>query len=151
MKKLPFFGKLDKDEDYFEVEVTKEQKMQIILDFMGEEPSDEKFPVIEKFLTNLEEIILNVKKQLLSNEFSENVMDYIQHHLEELKSESEIQKITSPEQFIEALKVNSVFISPTDEERFFSMDFTINEELTQYVLVVDMLEDLSISYITTES
>lgn len=151
--KLPYFGEIDLEEDFFEAEFTTNngQEISISIDFESEKPTENAIKSISTFLENIVSNTQNIKDRLLSSDFSSEVNDYIQHHLEELKTEPEIQAISSPEQFIEKLKVSSINIYPTKEERFFAFDFTIDEELTNYLLVVDLLEDLSISYITTES
>lgn len=151
--KLPYFGEIDLEEDFFEAEFTNSngQEISINIDFESEKPTDTAIKSILAFLENIESKTQNIKDRLLSSDFANEVNDYIQHHLEELKTEPAIQVISSPEQFIEKLKVSFINIYPTMEERFFAFDFTIDEELTNYLLVVHLLEDFSISYITTES
>lgn len=151
--KLPYFGEVNLEDDFSETEFTDStgQEILISIDFEGEEPAKEAFDTIRVFLEHLEENMQKIKGSILSSEFSEAVNDYIEHHLKELKEEPEIQEINSPKEFVEALKFVNINICPTAEERFFSFDLTIGEELTNDLLVVDLLEDLTISYITTES
>lgn len=153
MNKLPYFGELNLEEDFFETEFTNSngEEISITIDFEGEKATEDNLKSIAKFLENVENNIQSIKNRLLTSDFTEEVNDYIEHHLSELKSEPQIQNIKSSQQFIEELKVSSINIYPSMDERFFAFDFTISEELTNHLLVVDLLEDLSISYITTES
>ena len=153
MNKLPYFGELNLEEDFFETEFTNSngEEISITIDFEGEKATEDNLKSIAKFLENVENNIQSIKKRLLTSDFTEEVNDYIEHHLSKLKSEPQIQNIKSSQQFIDELKVSSINIYPSMNERFFAFDFTISEELTNYLLVVDLLEDLSISYITTES
>ncbi len=152
--KLPIFGEIDLEEDFFEAEFmnSKNQEVMVSIDFEGEPPgNDFSFESISNFLNNIENNLQHIKDNLLSGNFVVDVKDYIEHHMSELKSEPKIQKISSHEQFINELYTSYINIYPTEEENFFSIDFTIDEELTNYILVVSLQEDLSISHITTES
>ncbi|AJH14552.1 DUF2004 domain-containing protein [Myroides profundi] len=153
MIKLPYFEILDLNEDYFEASftTTKGQDVSLAIDFEGDKPKASDLQRVESFLNYIEDHIQTVQYNLLSSAYASNVEDYINHHRDELADEPQMQSITSSEQFVDALKIYAINIYPTLEKRFVSIDFTIDQDLTQYLLVVDLTPDLSIHYITMES
>jgi hypothetical protein len=153
MIKLPYFGVLDLNEDYFEASftTTKGQDVSLNIDFEGDKPTTSDLQRVASFLERVEEHIQSIKDQLLTSAFAEEVVEYIDHHRSELADEPLMQSITSSEQFVDALKIYAINICPTLEKRFVSIDFSIDEDLTQYLLVVNLTPDLSIHYITMES
>lgn len=153
MIKLPYFGTLDLEDDFFETSftTTKGQEVSLAIDFEGEKPTTEDLQRVASFLDRVEEHTTTLQHKLLTSAYVADVQDYIEHHRSELADEPQMQLITSSEQFIDALQVSAINIYPTLEERFVSIDFTIGEELTPYLLVVDLTPHLSIHYITMES
>lgn len=151
---LPYFEEINLSEDYFETTYInkKGKEISLVIDFEGEEVADFDFNSIRKFLNNIENKLEEIWKNLLKSDyFTKEVNEYAEHHLVELETELKKQNINSIKDFINTMYPTCINIFPTDEERYFSIDYTINEELTNYVLVVDLFEDTSIYYITTES
>lgn len=153
MNKLPYFGALDLNEDYFETSftTTKGQDVSLNIDFEGDKPTISDLQHVVTFLDRVKEHIQSIKDQLLTSVFAEEVLEYIDHHRSELADEPQMQSITSSEQFIDALHPYAIRIFPTSEDYFISIDFTIGADLTQYVLMVNLTSDLSIHDIAMES
>ncbi|MDM1046035.1 DUF2004 domain-containing protein [Myroides sp. 1354] len=153
MTLLPYFGTIDLHDDYFEASftTTKGQDVSLTIDFEGDEPKTTDLQRVASFLDRLEEQAKTIKDQLLTSAFAEEVEEYIDHHRSELADEPQMQSVTSSEQFVDALQLYAIRIYPTLEESFVSIDFTIDANLTQYVLMVNLTPDLSIHDIAMES
>lgn len=153
MIKLPYFGALDLNEDYFEASftTTKGKDVSLTIDLEGDKPTTADLKCATDFLNHLEEHTQTIQQQLLTSTFTEEVAEYIDHHRSELADEPQMLTITSSEQFVDALLPHAIRIFPTSEDYFISIDFTIGADLTQYVLMVNLTPDLSIHDIAMES
>ena len=157
---LPYFGEIHvelTDEvtnlDWnVEVELLN-QAVNLDLEVMSE---DIDVSFLKDFLSNLPTKV-QLAQKALENDYQngKEVKFYLQHHLEEFDEEElaslEIDTLNNPiEQLFKQLHLTDISIS-FDEEWFVNFDFTIDEELTNYLLAVSFDEEGVVSDIAMES
>lgn len=92
------------------------------------------------------------------NEQGEAVKEYLQHHLQEIDPE-ELTDIVNPDQdeaskelqLMRALKLVRIGLYPGNEDQFAVFDYTIGNELTQYLIVINIKIDGHLDSIIMES
>lgn len=121
-------------------------KINIDLNFENNQPTTEELENLNKFLNKLSKII-EANDDKTKSEFkspNENsVKDYITHHLSEI-SNPELQQLidtkdkskTDVVKLLEKLRLKRVGIYPQDNNQYSVFDYTIGEELTQYLIVI---------------
>ena len=91
-------------------------------------------------------------------ELGETVKEYIEHHLDEL-DEDDLQTLinqtkagkTKEEKLLYSIKLKRIGFYPQTEERFVNLDYTLDNDLTDYLVVLDFTDDGKLHYITVES
>lgn len=151
------FGQIDlsNPEEVYEASVTVgEQEIVLDLNFEGAEISQGLADRIEGFVAQLPAIARRNQEALRADlKSGDTVIDYLNHHrklLEELSGE----KTTGPlqgETFLPALHLVRVGIYPENEDCFAVFDYTLGQELTDYLVVLLVREDGTLNYMTMES
>jgi hypothetical protein len=118
-----------------------------------------KLDIIEAFIADLP-ALERLGKAVIRQDYTsgDTVKEYIKHHFEELPENDvkELLKASDPglpkeEQMLSLLKLKRAGFYPDNEDNFVTLDFTINEELTQYLVVVELTSRGELSYVTMES
>lgn len=161
---FPYFGKLQMDnlEEYYDVNIDYgDSEIQIELTFENK--------TIETYIMdktkNLIENISKFDKQnqiYIFNDYNnsdgDTVKAYLQHHLE-VVDKVELSRIinfedttTKPEkQLLAKLKLVRVAIYPEDEDNFAVFDYSIGQDITDYLVVINTDADGKLDYMAMES
>ena len=160
--KLPHFGeiKINSLKDYYDVEIEfNGRKIELDLNFEEESIETDKLEIVKKIIDNLSEYNSIAEKALISDfEEDDTVKDYIEHHLEEIDDielkqiiDKPIEEISAEKQMLTKLFLKRVGFYPGDEDDFAIFDFTIGEDLTQYIIAITFNEDIEVQYMSMES
>lgn len=145
---LPYFGELDPETlgEYYDVDVDLAgHKLSLDLNF-----DEESVPVanLDKLRLRMETLpaLLTRAIEVVRESFrnGEDAMEYITMHLDQLGS-------PEPEDAFAQVHPVRIGLYPEDEEHYFTIDFSIGGELTQYLIVVVFDVDEKLKYITIES
>jgi hypothetical protein len=159
---LPFFGELDPLdlEDYYEIDtLLNENDVQIDLNFDESEIVADSLLIVKDYLENLPALVQLAKKSI-DDDFKTgvDVAEFTSFHIEELDNdeledllENADKSLSKEEQILSVLKLIRVGFYPENEEEFVVFDFTIDEDISQYLLVVKMNNHKAIEEITMES
>lgn len=161
---LPHFGKLATEnlEEYYDVNIESDgNEIQIDLNFENKTIDTITMDKVKKFIENIEEYDkLNTTYILndYNDEDGDTVRSYLEHHLEEVERE-ELSKLinfddttTEPEkQLLKKLKLVRVGLYPDNEDNFAIFDYSIGEEITNYLVVINTDEQGQLDYMTMES
>ncbi|WCT09830.1 DUF2004 domain-containing protein [Mucilaginibacter jinjuensis] len=160
---LPFFNEIDSDSltDYYEVDIDFEQRsIELDINFNEESIEPAKLLILKSYLDDLPGII-NVAQTEIDNDFKngEDVKEFLDFHTEELdKDELENllkdadKNLSVEQQILSVLKLRRIGFYPDEEDELFAvLDFIIDEDISQYILVVKMNSDKAVDHITMES
>jgi hypothetical protein len=159
---LPFFNELDSDllTDYYEVDVDIEQnKIQLDINFDETTIDADKLLVVKSYLDDPQTIIDIAKKEIL-NDFTngEDVEEFLSFHIEELDQndldnllEFADKDLSLEEQILSVLKLRRIGFYPDYDDEFAVLDFVLDKDISQYILVVKMNDSKAVDNITMES
>ncbi len=160
---LKYFGKIDlnKTEEYIDILIEiNENEVSIDLNIIEEKISEETIQPTIKFLDNLSGIEKIAHKQVLLDFQNGNIVkDYIEHHIgefndEELKSlgiESTDSSENKKQKFLNKIHLKRIGIYPEEWDSLAIFDYTINDDLTQYLIVLKFDSNGKFVDIYTES
>lgn len=159
---LPPFGELDTEslDSYYDVDIDFEgRSIQLDLNFGDETLDTKQLDIVKDFITKLSEF--NKKNLVAIHEDFDNgdtVKEYIEHHLEELVKEDlaalidlNNKKVNQDLQLLARLQLVRVGLYPDGEEQFAIFDYSIGQELTNYLVVLFTDEKGELDYMTMES
>ena len=161
-QQLAYFGEIDPDNvaKRYEAEVPYDGRMiEVVLNFDTTTVKKVKLANAEKFTNGLkkydEKALAAIAKDFKTGD---TVKDYIEHHLQEL-SDDELntllknsdKDISTKEQMAAILHLNRISLYPESEDGFAVFDYTIDKQLTDYLVVVHFTEKGKIESIVTES
>ncbi|MCE3229307.1 MAG: hypothetical protein K0S32_3858 [Bacteroidetes bacterium] len=147
---LPFLEELNLDslKDYYSGEtVLNGHEISIDLNIETKTIAIERLDIVKNFLQNIVEY--NSKTLIeIKNDFESDgtVKEYVEHHMEEIEELSD-----DPQEVLKVLHLCRVGFYPDSDENFAVFDYTIGEDLTNYLVVVFFKSDGTILYITEES
>jgi hypothetical protein len=159
---LTNFGEIDSDnlEEYYDAEITVNGRA-IEVDITCDEKSLtlDKLNKINNWLADVQKLdelgLTTIKEDFVSGD---TVREYIEHHLDELDSDDLKALInqakdgkTKEEKLLYSIKLKRIGFYPHTEERFVNLDYTLDNDLTDYLVVLDFTEDGNLHYITLES
>ena len=161
---LPHFGPLDPTclDEYYDTEIDfNGMQIQIDLNFGSKTIDPIKLEMVKDFIDNIRIHDINNKKYIdndYNNEDGETVKFYLKHHLEEL-GENELVKLINPnsksteheKQLKSKLHIVRVGIYPEDEDQFATFDYSIGEDITDQLIVIDTDKNGNLVYMTIES
>ena len=165
MKKytLPYFGELDlsKDDYYFEADASiNESNFTIDIDFEDEEPSEEALDRIKQFLLQLPSY-LNKVKGYIDQEFSKSsgfVSDYISFFKEAIEENGDLDEYideNNSDKSVEEQLLNQLYLLRigiySNGGVFAVLDYTIDDEYTDDLLVVYLTDKGELDGMTIES
>lgn len=117
------------------------------LNFDNDTIEQGRLEVVKKFITDLANYNSIAKKAIEEDFKSEgSVKDYVDHHAEELGEE-----FSAPEKILEAFYLKRIGFYPDNEDYIAVFDYTIGEDLTDYLIVINFQEDGEISSLDMES
>lgn len=161
---LPHFGELDPKnlEEYYDVGVEfNGQEIQMDLNFENSSIDTKRLALVKQFIENLSTFDKRNKEYIeqdFADEDGDTVRSYIEHHLEEISKEDFSALIdfndnsASPEiQLKNALRMVRVGLYPDSEDQFAIFDYSIDPDLTQYLVVINTNEKGDLDYMTMES
>ncbi len=161
--RLKYFGKIDLNmtEEYIDVLTNiNGNEVSIDLNIIEEKISKKTIQPTINFLENLSEIEKIANKQVLSDfQNGSIVKDYIEYHIrefnnEELKSlgiESTDSYENKKQKFLNIIHLKRIGIYPEELDSFAIFDYTINDDLTQYLIVLKFDSNGKFVDIYTES
>lgn len=161
---LPHFGQIDPSnlDEYYDTDIEySDGEIQIDLNFENKTIDGKKLDSIKKFIEKIGDFDKKNKKYIEQDYKDENcdtVKTYVQHHLEDL-GEDELgdlvdfnKKSVHPEiQLMKSLKLVRVGLYPDREDHFAVFDYSIDPDLTQYLVVITTDENGKLDYMTMES
>ncbi len=159
---LTNFGEVDTDnlEEYYDAEITVNGRtVEVDISLDEKSISIDKLEKINSWLANVQKLdelgLTTIKEDFVSGD---TVKEYIEHHLEELDSDDLNDLIkqakegkTKEEKILNSIKLKRVGFYPHTDERFVNLDYTLDNDLTDYLVVLDFTEDGNLHYITLES
>lgn len=159
---LPPFGELDTEklDSYYDVDIDFEDRtIQLDLNFEEETIDPKRLDLVKSFITRLSEFN---KQNLVSihEDFDDGdtVKEYIEHHIQELASEDlaalidrNNKKVSPDIQLLAKLQLVRVGLYPGSDEQFATFDYSIGQELTNYLVVLFTNEKGELDYMTMES
>ena len=161
---LPHFGQIATDnlEEFYDVDINfNGNKLQIDLNFENKNIEFSQLEKVKLFIENLEKFNKQNKSYILddyNDEDGDTVKFYLEHHLEELEKE-ELSKIINVEddtteqekQLLAKLNIVRVGLYPDSEDTFAIFDYSIGEEITNYLVVINTNETGELDYMSMES
>lgn len=160
---LKYFGEIDlnKTEEYIDVDTNiNGNAVSIDLNIIEEKISKKTIQPTISFLENLPKIEKIAHKQVLSDFKNGSIVkDYIEHHIgefndEELKSlgiKSTDSSESKKEKILNKIHLKRIGIYPKEWDSLAIFDYTINDDLTQYLIVLKFDSDGEFVDIYTES
>ena len=162
--KLPYFNTIDSAalEEYYDIEIDfSGNSIQIDLNFGTKTIEVKKLETVKNFIENIRIHDLNNKK-LIAKDYADKDADtvkfYLAHHLEEL-SEDDLANLIDinsksdehEKLLLKKLHLVRVGIFPEGETQFATFDYSIGQDLTNYLVVIDTDENGNLVYMTMES
>jgi hypothetical protein len=162
---LKYFGKieLEKAEDYYDATINIAGKfIELNLDFEGEPANLKQLKKLQPALDHLAELDQKNRAFLVENynkeEIGENIRNYCKLCLERIEK-ADLAKVIDltvdadavNRQILEKMSLLRIGFMPEDKENFIVFDYSIDPELTDYMLVFLYNDNLEIDYISIES
>ena len=161
---LPHFGKLDPKnlEEYYDVDIDFDgQQIQIDLNFENNSINTKRLDIVKQFIDSISEFDKKNKKYIendYADEDCDTVRTYVDHHLEEIGKDElsglvdfANDSISPAMQLMKSLRLVRVGLYPDSEDKFAIFDYSIGQELTQYLVVINTNEKGKLDYMTMES
>ncbi len=161
---LPHFGILDPAslDEYYDTKIDfNGTTIQIDLNFYDKTIDSGRLKKVKAFIDNIRIHDINNRKYIDSDYKDEDagtVKPYLEHHLEEL-GENELATLINPgtksteyeKELLKKLHLVRVGIYPETEDQFAVFDYSIGQEFTNYLVVINTDENGNLDYITMES
>jgi len=161
---IPHFGPIDPAslDEYYDTEIDfNGTQLQIDLNFGSKTIDPKRLETVKAFIDNIRIHDINNKKYIdndYNDEDGETVKFYLEHHLEEL-AENELSALIDLnskstehlKQLKNKLHLIRVGIYPEGEDQFATFDYSIGQDITNYLVVIDTDENGNLVYMTMES
>lgn len=161
---LPHFGPIDPNEleEYYETEITfNGRQIQIDLNFENKIIELKQLETVQHFIDNIRIFDINNKGFInkdYNDEDGDTVKVYLQHHLEELGT-TELaallpagsKKPDHEKLLLQKLHLIRVGIYPDSVDQFAVFDYSLGEDITNYLVVLFTDENGNLDYMTMES
>jgi hypothetical protein len=162
MTKIKHFEEieLDKVSEYYDTELVIGGKaISVDLNFDNTTISEELAGRINLFIDKIS--VFNEQfLQAIHNDYltGDTVKLYVEHHLDIFEDEDAMASLeiadtskSKTEQLLSLIHLKRVGLYPENDTHFATVDYTIGDEVTQYLIVVVVHENGDIEYITMES
>lgn len=159
---LTSFGEIDSDnlEEYYDAEITINGRViEVDISFDEKSIAIDKLKKINNWLADVQKLD-ELGLTTIRNDYSsgDTVKEYIKYHLDELDGDDLKTLInqakagkTKEEKLLYSIKLKLIGFYPHTDERFVNLDYTLDNDLTDYLVVLDFTEDGNLHYITLES
>ena len=117
--------------------------------------------VVQHFIENIRIHDLKNRKYIetdFNDEDGDTVREYLEHHIEELATDelndligANTKSADQPALLLKKLKLVRVGLYPDSKEQFAIFDYSIGQELTDYLVVINTDENGNLDYMTMES
>ena len=161
---LPHFGVLDTDslEDFYDVDIDLNgTDVQIDLNFDETSIDVAKMDLIKNFIEKLDVFVKQNEGYIENNYTSDEddtVKTYVEHHLKELDKETlsklvnfEDATATPAQQLLSKLRLVRVGLYPDTEPQFATFDYSIGNDITDDLVVINTNQNGELDYMTIES
>ncbi len=161
---VPHFGQLDSTslEAYYDVEIAfNNTQIQIDLNFENKTIDPKKLETVKSFIENIRIYDLNNRRYIdkdYNDEDGDTVKFYLEHHLEELGKEELATLIDlgsksadHEKQLLKKLHLVRVGVYPDSEDQFAIFDYSLGQEISNYLVVINTDENGNLEYMTMES
>lgn len=161
---LPHFGQLSTEnlEEYYNVNIDfNGNEIRVDLNFENKNIDTPQLDKVKNFLENIDKFDKLNKTYILddyNDEEGETVKFYLEHHLEEVGKDELSTLInfddsaTQPEQqLLTKLELVRVGLYPDNEDNFAILDYSIGQDLTNYLVVINTDENGQLDYMAMES
>lgn len=160
---LPHFGTMDPQdlESYYEAETTlNNSPIQIDLNFESKSIEPNRLETVKAFIENIRIYDMNNKRYMekdYHDKDAETVKHYLEHHLENLGNEelSDLINIGSrsddhEKQLLKKLQLIRVGIYPNSADHFAIFDYSIGQNITDYLVAIYTDENGNLDYLSME-
>jgi Protein of unknown function (DUF2004) len=161
---VPHFGMLDSEslDEYYDTGIDFNGKqIQIDLNFENKTIDSRTLETVKAFIDNIRIHDINNRKYIdrdYNDEDADTVKLYLEHHLEEL-GENELATLINPgiksteyeKELLKKLHLVRVGLYPDSEGQFAIFDYSIGQEITNYLVVIDTDKNGNIGHIAMES
>lgn len=159
---IPPFGEINPSEldEYYDGEISINGTIiNIDANFESEDIEESTLNHISSYLNNIQNETKKAFNEISNDwdlgEESETARFYLEHHINELKTE-EIMSIfgktdIDKETFLNSLQIIRIGLYPEDEESFAVFDIQFPEEYTNYLMAVTFNNEGKLSYISMDS
>lgn len=161
---LPHFGNLQTEnlDEYYDVDIEfNGNEIQIDLNFENKRIDSKRMDIVKQFI----ECLVTYDKQNklyidrdFNDEDSDTVKTYLEHHLEEVDKDELAELIDISDNTREPIKqlmdkfhLVRVGLYPDSEDQFAVFDYSIGQEITQYLVVINTNENGELDYMAMES
>ncbi|MBC5834462.1 DUF2004 domain-containing protein [Flavobacterium sp. F372] len=161
---LPHFGKLATEnlEEYYDVDIVfNGNEIQIDLNFENKAIDIATMDKVKNFIENIEKFDILNKNYILddyNDEEGDTVKFYLEDHLEEIGKDElstlinfDDTTIELEQQLLAKLKLVRVGLYPESEDNFAIFDYSIGQDITNYLVVINTDENGQLEYMTMES
>ena len=148
--KLPHFGVLDSDalDEYYDAAVDfNRTQIQIDLNFETKTIDIDRLKIVSHFIENIRIHDLNNQKYIESDftdEGGNTVKEYLEHHIEELPTDelkllvgADVKPNDQAKILLKKLYLVRVGLYPDSKDQFAIFDYSLGQELTNYLVVVN--------------
>ncbi len=161
---LPHFGAVDSEalKEYYEMEILFDGRpMQLDLNFENKFIDEKRLETVMHFIDNIRIHDIN-NKRLIEKDYrnpdADTVLEYVNNHLEELGEldlrvliDYKDKSIDHQTQLVKKLHLVRVGLYPDSEKEFAVFDYSIGQDLTNYLVVINTDENGNLDYMTMES
>ena len=161
---LPHFGKLATEnlEEYYDVDIVfNGNEIQIDLNFENKAIDIATMDKVKNFIENIEKFDILNKNYILddyNDEEGDTVKFYLEDHLEEIGKDGlstlinfDDTTIELEQQLLAKLKLVRVGLYTESEDNFAIFDYSIGQDITNYLVVINTDENGQLEYMTMES
>lgn len=161
---LPHFGQLATEnlEEYYDVDIVfNGNEIQIDLNFENKAIDIATMDKVKNFIENIEKFDILNKTYILddyNDEEGDTVKFYLEDHLEEIGKDElstlinfDDTTIELEQQLLAKLKLVRVGLYPESEDNFAIFDYSIGQDITNYLVVINTDENGQLEYMTMES
>lgn len=161
---LPYFGQLTIEnlEKYYDVDIMfNDNEIQIDLNFENNAVDLATMDKVKNFIENIEKFD-NLNKTYILDDYNDEEGDTVKFYLEELLEEVEKEELSTiinfdhttiePElQLLAKLKLVRVGLYLENENNSAIFDYSIGQDITNYLVVINTDENGQLDYMTLES
>ncbi len=161
---LPHFGQLATEnlEEYYDVDIEfNGNEIQIDLNFENKAIDIATMDKVKNFIENIEKFD-NLNKTYILDDYNDEEGDtvkfYLEDHLEEIGKDElstlinfDDTTIELEQQLLAKLKLVRVGLYPESEDNFAIFDYSIGQDITNYLVVINTDENGQLEYMTMES